>query len=58
MIPTAEQLYSCFVLTCWATRMYLPVFLVRIDEQTGKVFFLAGEETEVSIERNGLWSYL
>jgi hypothetical protein len=38
--------------------MYLPVFLVRIDEQTGKVFFLAGEETEVSIERNGLWSYL
>jgi hypothetical protein len=58
VLPTAEQLSSCFVLTCWATRMYLPVFLVRMDEQTGKVFFLAGEETEVSIERNGLWSYL
>jgi hypothetical protein len=58
VIPTAEQLYSCFVLTCWATKMYLPVFLVTIDERTGDVFFLAGEETEVLIERNGLWGYL
>jgi hypothetical protein len=56
--PTAEQLFSCFVLSCWATKMYLPVFLVRIDERTGQVFFLAGEETAVLIERNGRWSYV
>lgn len=58
MIPTAEQLFSCFVLTCWATRMYLPVFLVRIDEPTGHIFFLAGEETVVVIEHNGIWRYV
>jgi hypothetical protein len=57
MIPTAEQLFSCFVLTCWATRMYLPVFLVRIDEPTGYIFFLAGEETAILIEHDGIWRY-
>jgi hypothetical protein len=58
VIPTAEQLYSCYVLTVLATKMYLPVVLVRLDEPSGCVFFLAGEEIEVLIERNGLWNYL
>jgi hypothetical protein len=38
--------------------MYLPVYIVRIDEPTGGVFFLAGEETEILIFRNGSWRYL
>ncbi|WP_255512233.1 MULTISPECIES: hypothetical protein [Oscillatoriales] len=33
--------------------MYLPIFLVRLDERTGNVFILAGEEIEVVIDRNG-----
>jgi hypothetical protein len=58
VIPTAEQLYTCYVLTVWATKMYLPVFLVTVDERTGNVFFLAGEEIEVLIEHSGIWNYL
>ncbi len=37
--------------------MYLPVFIVRIDERTTEVFVLAGEETEISIDRDGKWRY-
>ncbi|WP_445223390.1 DUF6888 family protein [Coleofasciculus sp. FACHB-SPT9] len=58
MIPTSAQLLTCFILSSWATKMYLPIYIVRIDEPTGGVFFLAGEETEILIFRNGSWRYL
>jgi hypothetical protein len=48
---------SCFILSYWATKMYLPIFIVRLDERTGDVFFLAGEETEIIIPPNGRWRY-
>ena len=48
---------SCFILSYWATKMYLPIFIVRLDERTGDVFFLAGEETEISIYPNGEWRF-
>lgn len=51
-------MFTCFVLSCWATKMYLPIFLVRIDEPTEGVFFLAGEKTEVLISRDGTWKFL
>jgi len=38
--------------------MYLPVFLIRIDEPTEGVFLLAGEEIEVLISRDGTWKFL
>ncbi|WP_431191459.1 DUF6888 family protein [Funiculus sociatus] len=38
--------------------MYLPIYIIRIDEPTGGVFFLAGEETEIFIFPNGRWRYL
>ncbi len=37
--------------------MYLPIYLVCIDEPTEGVF-LAGEETEVLISRDGTWKLL
>ena len=37
--------------------MYLPIFLVRMDERTGKVFILAGEEHEISVDQDGEWRY-
>ncbi|WP_071593275.1 DUF6888 family protein [Kamptonema formosum] len=55
IIPTAAQLWQCFVLCSWATKMYLPVNLVRIDERTGNVFILIGEEMEIEIDPNGEW---
>ncbi|WP_051482557.1 DUF6888 family protein [Synechocystis sp. PCC 7509] len=58
IIPTAAQLFTYFVLSCWATKMYLPIFIVWIDERTGEVFFLAGEETAILIFSNGLWSFV
>jgi hypothetical protein len=57
VIPTAEQLLGCYVLTVWATKMYLPVVVVRLDEPTGSIFFMAGEETVFLIERNGVCNY-
>jgi len=33
--------------------MFLPIYIVRIDERTDDVFILAGEETIVLINRNG-----
>ncbi|MFB2970501.1 hypothetical protein ACE1CD_16145 [Aerosakkonema sp. BLCC-F183] len=50
---TAAQTLKSFLVCCDITRMYLPIFLVRLDERTGNVFILAGEEIEVVIDRNG-----
>ena len=35
--------------------MYMPIFLVRLDERTNEVVILAGEEIEISIDQNGEW---
>ena len=37
--------------------MYVPIFLVRVDERTDEVIILAGEETEIGIDRSGKWIY-
>ena len=46
------------MLCCWFTRLYLPVNLVRVDERTGNVFFLAGEENIIEIYPSGTWRYV
>lgn len=56
--PTPQQAARCFVLCQNLTKMYLPIFLVRLDERTGNVFLLAGEETEIVITRDGQWRYV
>jgi hypothetical protein len=33
--------------------MYLPIVLVRLDERTGNIFILGGEELQVVINRDG-----
>lgn len=38
--------------------MYLPIYIIRVDERTGEVFFLAEEETAVLIFSNGLWRFV
>jgi len=48
---------QCFVLCCWFTKLYLPINLVRVDERTGNVFFLAGEENILD-SPNGRWRYV
>ncbi|WP_442947680.1 DUF6888 family protein [Nostoc sp.] len=43
-MPTPEQKTQCYILCCWFTKLYLPINIVRMDERTENLFFLAGEE--------------
>ena len=54
-IPTRAQLLQYYILSCWATRFYLPINLIRFDERTGNIFMLVGEEIEIEIKPNGEW---
>ncbi|WP_443029211.1 DUF6888 family protein [Spirulina sp. CS-785/01] len=54
-IPTQEQLLQCYILSCWATRFYLPINLIRLDERSQNIFMLIGEDIEVEIKPNGEW---
>ncbi|WP_442937903.1 DUF6888 family protein [Nostoc sp.] len=58
IIPTPEQKTQCFILCCRFTQFYLPINVVRVDERTGNVFFLAGEENIIEIYPNGRWRYV
>ncbi|WP_225896302.1 DUF6888 family protein [Amazonocrinis nigriterrae] len=58
IIPTLEQRTQYFILCYWLTKMYLPINLVRLDERTGNVFLLAGEENIIEIYPNGKWRYV
>lgn len=55
-IPTSAQLLQCYTLSCWATRFYLPINLVRLDERSENIFMLIGENIEIEINSQGEWS--
>jgi hypothetical protein len=55
--PTSEQNLTCFILSQNLTMLLLPIFIVRLDERTGNIYILAGEETGIVITRNGKWRY-
>lgn len=55
--PTSEQNLICFILSQNLTTFLLPIFIVRLDERTGNIYILAGEETGIVINRNGKWRY-
>ncbi|MBD2605162.1 hypothetical protein H6G81_11615 [Scytonema hofmannii FACHB-248] len=55
--PTSEQSLICFILSQNLTTFLLPIFIVRLDERTGNIYILAGEETGIVINRNGKWRY-
>nr|WP_324979115.1 hypothetical protein [Nostoc sp.] len=40
------------------TNTFTPIYIVRLDEQTGNVFILAGDYIDVEIYHNGLWRFL
>ena len=54
-LPTAEQGIKCVILCQFLTNTFTPVFIVRLDERTGHLFILAGDNIEIEIYRNGLW---
>ncbi|MFM7440613.1 MAG: DUF6888 family protein [Snowella sp.] len=57
-MPTSEQKTQCYLLCCWFTKLYLSINIVRLDERTGNIFLLAGEENLVEIYPNGKWRYI
>ena len=54
-IPPTAQIWQTFVICCWATKLYRSVNIVRIDERTGNVFILVGEEIQMEIKPDGEW---
>lgn len=57
IIPTAAQTLECFLLCQRLTMFYRSIELVRLDERTGEVVIIAGEETQIAIARNGEWTF-
>ena len=52
-MPTEKQAVKCFFICQQITGMYLPIFLVRLDERTNDIFILAGEDTQILIDDQG-----
>jgi hypothetical protein len=38
--------------------VYRPIYMVRLDERTGEIFILAGDDRQILISRDGNWEYL
>ncbi|MCC5598928.1 MULTISPECIES: DUF6888 family protein [Nostoc] len=58
MKPTNEQGIELFKVCQDLTQMYLPIYLVRLDERTTRIYILAGQSFEVEILPNGRVRYL
>lgn len=58
ILPTTEQTLTCFILCQRLTSLYRSIFLVRLDERTEDIYILAGEETEILIDKHGNWEFI
>ena len=58
MKPTNEQGIELFKVCQDLTQMYLPIYLVRLDERTTRIYILAGQSFEIEILPNGRVIYL
>jgi hypothetical protein len=58
MKPTVEQAIELFKVCQDLTQMYLPIYLVRLDKRTTRIYILAGQSFEVEILPNGRVRYL
>jgi hypothetical protein len=57
--PTSEQGIECIILCQSLTSTFLvPIHIVRLDERTGNIFILAGDNIEIEMYRNGLWRFI
>ncbi|MCC5641110.1 hypothetical protein LC593_35875 [Nostoc sp. CHAB 5844] len=57
MKPTVEQLKELFRLSYQLTKMLIPINLVRIDERTDDLVILAGDEIEITVDKQGRVNY-
>ncbi|MGG6270389.1 DUF6888 family protein [Leptolyngbya sp. AN03gr2] len=57
-MQTTAQMITCFQLCYDLTNKYRSVDLVTIDERTGNVVILSGEEINIEIRPNGRWNFV
>ncbi|MGF1601376.1 MAG: hypothetical protein ACFCU8_05035 [Thermosynechococcaceae cyanobacterium] len=57
IIPNSEQLRMCFIICQSLTTFYRSIDLVRLDQRTGQIIILTGEETQIAIRPNGKWRF-
>ncbi len=55
--PTREQLEQLYRLSYQLTKMLRPINLVTIDDRNGKLVILAGDEIDITVDRQGQVSY-
>ncbi len=55
--PTTEQLQDLLKICELTTGNSAPIHLMRMDERTGELFILAGENLEIFIDSRGRASY-
>jgi hypothetical protein len=48
----------CITLCQSLTNTFTPIVIVRLDERTGNVFILAGDNIQIEIYRNGRWRFI
>ena len=48
----------CVILCQSLTNTFTSIFIVKVDERTGNVFILAGDNIQIEIYRNGYWRFL
>jgi Iap family predicted aminopeptidase len=58
IFPTIEQCLSCVQVCRDLTSLYIPIYLVRLDERDRQLIILAGEELQITITPNGKWRFL
>jgi len=57
-MATLEQMKTVYRLCTNLTKFYTPIALVALDERTGRIFLLAGDNIEIEILPNGVPIYL
>ncbi|BDA66601.1 hypothetical protein CAL7716_007670 [Calothrix sp. PCC 7716] len=51
--PTSEQFRATYTISSWLTKMYLPIYLVTFDQRNDRVVIIAGEQTVITIKKQG-----
>jgi hypothetical protein len=57
-VLTAAQCIACVRQCQRLTMMLVPIHIIRLDERTGNIFVLAGEEIQLEIPPNGFWRFV
>jgi hypothetical protein len=57
-MPTVEQLKAQYNQCVNVTRFMIPINLIRLDERTGNIYILVGDEIQIEILPNGKVRYI